>query len=93
MKNRFKVALKAFQSGDVLWGGFNDLLLMHKDLTPAAFNQGAQALSHTPAYVPKNLEAVDTGNKEGDTAIAQHTNGFGKAVEGLEVESGSVETL
>lgn len=93
MKNRFKIGLKAFQGGDVLWGGFNDLLLMHKDLTPATFNQGAQALSHTPAYVPKNLEAVYTGNKEGDTAIAQHTNRFGKTLEGLQVESGSVETL
>ena len=93
MKNRFKISLKPFQGGDTLRRSLEEFLLVHEDFASVALHQRAQALTHTPAYVSQNLEAIHTSHEKGDTAIAQHTNGFGKALEGLQIESGSVETL
>jgi hypothetical protein len=39
------------------------------------------------------LQAIDSGHKEGNAAVAHHANAFGKAVEGLEFKAREVDAL
>lgn len=93
MQDFLQVLLELFQGGDAVGSGLQSLFFMDKDLLAAALDQWPQALSHAPAYVAHDLEPVRTWDKEGDAAIPQDTNGFGKALKGLQIEAGEIELL
>ena len=56
-------------------------------------HQRPQAFSHAPANIAQNLQAVRPGDKKCQTAVAQDADGLGKALKGLQVKAGQVETL
>jgi hypothetical protein len=73
--------------------GFDHFAFVEKYFPSFAFYQRSHTLAHAPAGVPEDLQAVGARHQEHDAFIAQHTDGFGKAVEGLEFEAGKVELL
>src|SRR5215470_1299757 len=93
LQYRFQIVLEFVQCGNPLRCGFNDLIFVNEDLASSTLDQWPKAFSHSPTNVAKDLEAIGTRNQEGDAIIAQYTNGFGKAIESLQVKSRDVELL
>ena len=83
LQDRFQIVLEFVQRGNPLRCGFNDLVFVNEDLAASALDQWPKAFSHAPANIAENLEPFRARNQECDAVIAQYTNGFGKAVEGL----------
>src|SRR5215472_3771693 len=88
-----RFVLEFVQCGNPLRCGFNDLIFVNENLAASMLDQWPQAFSHSPTNVAKDLEPIGPRNQEGDAVIAQYANGFGKAIESLQVKSRDVELL
>jgi hypothetical protein len=92
-KYALQISSKSLQRGNPFWRGFNYFLLVNKDLAAIPLYQRPKAFTHTPTNVAQDLKAVGAGHKEGDAAVAQYADGFGKTVKSLQFEAGHVEAL
>lgn len=66
---------------------------MNEHFASFALHQRSQALSHSPTDVPEDLQPIRPWNQKSDASVAQHADGFGKALESLEIEPGYIELL
>ena len=88
-----QVFLEVLQGGNALGSRWQGFLFVNKNLLASALNQRPQAFAHAPAHVSQDLQPFGPGHQKRDAVISQHTDGLGKAIESLQVESGSVKLL
>lgn len=93
MQDILQVFLELFQNGDPLRRGLHHFLLVDKDLPAIPLHQRPQALAHAPAYISQYLKTLRPRHQKSDAVVPQCGDGFGKALEGLQVESRKVELL
>jgi hypothetical protein len=66
---------------------------VHKDLAASALDQRPKTLSHSPAYIAKDLEPLGPRHEKSDAVVAQHTNDIRKAIKCLQLKAGQVKAL
>jgi hypothetical protein len=92
-KYALQVSSKSFQRGNPFWRSFDYFLFVNEDFAAIPLHQRSQTFSHSPADIAQNLQAVRSRDKECKTVIAQDSHGLGKALKGLQVKAGEIETL
>src|SRR6516164_5462311 len=71
----------------------NGLGLSLKDLASVVLDQDTHDFAHPPTGSADNFEALRRGAQECDAAVAENADAGGKALEGLQFETGEVELL
>jgi len=62
-------------------------------LAAVFFDQDANRLPHLPSWRAQHLEAADARHQQRDAAVAGYADAFGKAIEGLQFETGKIDAL
>src|SRR5262249_29376531 len=93
LKGRLNISAETIEFGEAFVGGFDNLLFVLENLSTVDFGQYSHDLAYLPAWRAEHLQTLRRGQHEHDALAANDSDRVGKALEGLEFESGEVEAL
>ena len=88
-----QVRFEAAQKVQSLGSGLHDFLFVLEKLAAIFLQEDANRLTHLPSRRAQDLEAAEARNQQRDAAVAGYPDALGKAVEGLQFETGEIDAL